>query len=251
MNMYFSVRKLQVQTMEGKMLLHSTEFELDRGKVVGVYGPNGSGKTSLLRALAGVNRNFQVGEVWVDQMQITAAQKPEHRVQKILYLGSDYPSPFEIKVRDLMDLGYEFSDHPQNVEEITTELGIKTLNSRIVSTLSDGEKQWVMFARALIQNPQVLVLDESFSKLDLDRLLHAARIIRKQSERGMTMVAASHDLNFISEISDRLIFMQNGRVLHQGEVKEVMNPFFLEKLYPDLQLQVVKSPNSGKEKIIY
>jgi len=249
--MYFSVRKLHVQTAEGKTLLRPTSLEIERGKVIGVYGPNGSGKTTFLRSIAGVNSHFQIGEVWVDGMQITHAQNPSSRVHRIMYLGSDYPSPFDIRVRELMEMGSGFSGKPQSVEHITAELGLKALNSRLVGTLSDGEKQWAMFGRALIQSPQVMVLDESFSKLDLDKLLHAAKVIQKQAAAGMTFVVASHDLNFLSEISDQLVLMQNGKILQAGEVRETLNSFYLEKLYPALQLQVIKSPNSGKEKIIY
>ncbi len=121
----------------------------------------------------------------------------------------------------------------------------------MVNTLSDGEKQWVMFARALIQNPQVLILDESFSKLDLDRLLLAIKILKRQTEQGMTVVIAAHDINFVSEVSDIVILMKNGKILKIGETHEVLTPFYLEQLFPSLPLQVVKSPNTGKERVIY
>ncbi len=253
--MYVSVRKVKVQTAEGKnsgskTLLDETSLEINRGSIVGVYGPNGSGKSTLLRALCGVNPLFQSGEVWVDRVRITPSQRAHDRVQNIMYLASDFTSPFEVQVRDLLDLGQKFSEKPQNAVELVRELKLEPFLKRVVSTLSEGEKQWVMFARALIQNPHVLVLDESFSKLDLDRLLQAGMILKKQAQSGMTFVLSSHDLNFLSEVSDDLILMNRGAVVARGGVAEVLTLDALRGLYPDVNGEIVRSL-SGRVKLIY
>ena len=122
---------------------------------------------------------------------------------------------------------------------------------RFFKTLSDGEKQLMMFARALIQSSKVIVLDETFSKLDLDKLILVGKILREYTKHGIVFLVASHDLNFLSEISDELLFLKNGKFLGKGTVEEMLVPAKLDELYPDISLQVVTSPETGKWKILY
>ena len=108
-----------------------------------------------------------------------------------------------------------------------------------------------MFARALIQRPEVLVLDESFSKLDLDHLMLVAREFRRRTEQGMTFIVASHDLNFLSEVSEDLVFLRKSQFVAKGKVSEVFTAAVLSELYPSVSMQVVRSPETGKFKILY
>jgi ABC-type cobalamin/Fe3+-siderophores transport system ATPase subunit len=246
-----SVRKLSVDTLENKSLVRDVSFELAERSVLGVYGPNGSGKTNLLKAISGVNASFVQGDIWIDDFNVLNCHDPRTRSDKIIYLGSDYPSPFEVRIIDLLNLGYENSSRPRAVDDVMKWFDLAVIQSRFLNTLSDGEKQWAMFARAVVQNPKVLVLDESFSKLDLDRLWLASKILKTCVEEGMTVLTASHDLNFLSECSDYLLIMNQGELCRFGLRKDVFQPHEFKALYPNLDLYVVQSPNSGRERVLY
>ena len=101
-----SFRKVQVKTTVGKVLLHETSFEIPAGRVVGVFGPNGSGKTTLLKVVAGQTKDREIaGENWVDASSIFhGTLSTEEKAKKILYLGSDFQTPFQISVRELLEM---------------------------------------------------------------------------------------------------------------------------------------------------
>jgi iron complex transport system ATP-binding protein len=107
----------------------------------------------------------------------------------------------------------------------------------------------MMFARGLIQAPRVLVLDETFSKLDLDRLIAVAGIIRGWIGCGMVFVIASHDLNFLSEVSDQLVLMKKGRRIARGTVDQVLTEENLQTLFERAHPRIVDG--IGPKKIVY
>lgn len=263
-----SLRKWSVQTRANretasKVLLAPTSFDLQLGAVLGVYGPNGSGKTSLLKSIACVldsDRETE-GEFWISEATNLFSMTPAERVREILYLGSDFTSPFELTVRDLFEMG-SMVGSPEiwptvtargraRMNQVIDAMRLTEFLPRSLSTLSDGEKQLVMFARCLMQKPKVLVLDESFSKLDLDHMLHVARVVRTFAKEGMSFLIASHDLNFLSEVSDELLFLKKSQMVAKGFVADVFTTAVLEEIYPGLALQVVRSPESGKNKLLY
>jgi len=254
--------RLEVKSTEGRTLLHPFDLEVEAKTVLGVFGPNGSGKSSMLRAIAGepgvVSR---LGEVLIEGVPVRLLSNARDRSRRILYLGSDFRSPFELTVRDLFELGLEAASgrlwpgistsERERMSSVVEALELISYLPRFFQTLSDGEKQYVMFARALIQAPKVLILDETFSKLDLDRLIAVTRIIRSWCECGMTFVISSHDLNFLSEISDQLVFLKQGRALAGGPVDSVLNETNLRDLFSKVAPHVITSPESGKRKILY
>ena len=248
------VRNLSITTTSDQRILTELNVQLSSGRVLGIYGPNGSGKSSALKAISGIKHGHEIkGEIQFEGVPLELLQNPKERVKRVLYLGSDFYSSFDLSVRELFELGLQargsLSRNPMS--EVVEVLGITHFLARDFRTLSDGEKQFMMFARALIQAPKVLILDETFSKLDLDRLIQVTRIIRKWKDLGMTFLITSHDLNFLSEVSDELMFLKAGKVLGLGPVNEMLTPARLTDLYPDVSLQVVTSPETGRWKILY
>jgi iron complex transport system ATP-binding protein len=237
----------------GKPILEAIDLNLAKGQTLGVYGPNGSGKSTLLRALAGVSRGRRLqGEVRIDGVTVDQNLEAMERARRVLYFGSDFIAPFELEVRELFDLGAEVMNRTHGeVSEVVERLGLKTFLSRDFKTLSDCEKQLMMFARALIQKPEVLVFDESFSKLDLDKLILVGKTIRWYSAKGSTIIVASHDLNFLTETADEFLFLNAGKKVAFGNVSLVLNSTTMELLYPELALHVVVSPETGRLKILY
>ena len=248
-----AIRDFSAQAKNGKALVSHISFDLAQGQVLGVYGPNGAGKSTLLRGLSGVAQDRSVqGEVVLGKKSLTQLKNPLERVHQVLYLGSDFHAPFDLTVRELFEMGADtgLQGHGR-ISEVVESCKLGLFLERQFRSLSDGEKQLAMFARVLIQRPLIAVLDESFSKLDLDKLILVTRMMRQATAQGMTFVIAAHDLNFLSEVSDELLFLKNGVSLGFGPVMSVLNSAMLESLYPDVALQVVRSPETGKFKVLY
>ncbi len=249
-----SFRKVKINSLQGKTLVHETSFEVVSAKIVGFYGPNGSGKSSLLKVLSGQVRDREVsGENWNDEMPIFDKNlSAKVRSQKILYIGSDFQTPFQISVRELLEMAKEANPSSQeNISEVAESFGITSLLFRSFDEMSDGEKQRVMLARGIVQSPKWLVLDETFSKIDLDHSFHLIGELKKRAKNGLGIFIASHDLNLISEMVDDLWFIKNGRIVVSGSIEDVLTTENLKQLYPDRVVHVVRSPDNGKKKVIY
>ncbi|NDG85673.1 MAG: ABC transporter ATP-binding protein [Proteobacteria bacterium] len=261
-------RGVSVSIPGGRSILEPLDFELGesggqsagKGSVLGVFGPNGSGKSTLLRAISGHPGGGVVsGEVRIHGEPVGRRTPARERARRVIYLGSDFRAPFGLKVLDLFEIGVRADSTGWNPEvkpaeleriwNVVETLGIADFLPRIFQTLSDGERQLMMFARGLIQAPRALVLDETFSKLDLDRLIAVSGIIRGWVGCGMDFVIASHDLNFLSEVSDRLLLLKKGRKIAEGPVGEVISEENLAELFQRARPRIVTE--SGRKKIVY
>jgi ABC-type cobalamin/Fe3+-siderophores transport system ATPase subunit len=225
-------------TARKQVLLSEVGFQVPEGLVFGVYGPNGAGKSTLLRALAGVLDLDHSGSIQIDGVEISSRMDPSERCRKVLRLGSDFHSSFGVRVGDLFKLAVRSGGRAELVSDIINRLGLADWISRDFGSLSDGQKQWVMFGRALVQDPRVLVLDETFSKLDLDRLMAAGELIRRRVDSGGVVVVASHDLNRLVTWSDRLLLLGSGRIVAEGPVTDVFTSENLKKIYPNSSLEI-------------
>jgi iron complex transport system ATP-binding protein len=252
-----SVSVLRVESPESRVL-DGIDLELSSGRVLGVYGPNGSGKSSLLRVLAGESRLPVEGGVRIDGATVGPGLSPAERCRKVLRLGSEFHSPFGVRVRELFELALEARHGPgsgsriqERIATIAETLGILDLLSRDFETLSDGQKQWVMFGRGLLQEPSVLLLDETFSKLDLDRLIRARDLIRERTAAGATFVMVSHDLHFLTSVSDELLFLKSGRILARGAAHALLSTSVFEALFPGASLRILIDPVTGERRVLY
>lgn len=249
-----SAAKIQVKSAQGKVLVQEVSFDLSDQKVVGLYGPNGSGKSSLLMALAGQDSGKVVsGENRIDQKDIYSPNMPAaERAKKVLYLGSDFQTPFQVSVRELLELAKGVNlDSKESVSEVAERFGITTLLNRTFDELSDGEKQRVMLSRGVIQSPRWLVLDETLSKVDLDHSFHLAEELRKVSKANKGVIIASHDLNLLSEMVDELWLLKDGKILASGATEDVLTTENIQILFPQRKVHVIRSPYNGKKKVVY
>ena len=139
----------------------------------------------------------------------------------------------------------------KSIIEISEAFDLTKLLPRSFSEMSDGEKQRVMLARGVLQSPKWLVLDETFSKMDLDRAFVFSHLLKDLVGKGMGVVIASHDLNLLSEIAEEIWFMKDGFIAFSGTIEETLTSERLMQLYPSRMIHVVRSPDSGKKKVIY
>jgi len=186
--------------------LHEAAIAIGAGELVCLIGPNGSGKTSLLHALAGIGgRTGHVDLDGIDPRRLGPAQRPSF----LTYLPATRDIPWPLLARDLIALGGGDADFP------VLELG--PLLGRRIDTLSTGERSRVLIARALAPQPKLLLLDEPTANLDplwQIRLMELVRDELKQGDRAA--LVAVHDLDAAERYADRVIVMDGGRIAAEG-----------------------------------
>ncbi len=243
-------------------VLKGVTFEVRAGEIVGVIGPNGSGKTSLLKLLA---RILHPHEGTVALFGRAMADLPQAEVARTVALvPQESPQVFPFTITEMVLMG-RFPHHqiagglggfgwegPEDIrlaEEAMRDTDVMHLADRLISDVSGGERQRAIIARALTQQPRVLLLDEPTAFLDLHHQLDICRILRRlNEERGLTVVLVSHDLNLASQYCDRLLLLSEGLVHRMGPPADVIRPEVLEAVYR-CQVLVDHHPTSGLPRI--
>jgi iron complex transport system ATP-binding protein len=194
-------------TLAGR--LEPTSLTLEAGTLACLIGPNGSGKTSLLHAIAGIGS--PEGEVRIDGIDPWRLGPP-HRQRLLTYLPASRDIRWPLTARDLIRLGGE-----DWIEPILAELELEPFANRRVDRLSTGERARVLLARALAPRPRLLLLDEPVANLDpfwQIRLMQHLRTAAQDADRAVLI--AAHDLQLAGDYADRLIVMDRGRIVADG-----------------------------------
>jgi iron complex transport system ATP-binding protein len=217
-----------------------------RGGITGVLGPNGSGKTTLLRILSGALEPTS-GEVRLDEAPIWSVPK-RALARRLAVVPQEIHPVFDYTVLDLALMGRYAHLGPFGFETATDLLAVRRalaatgtadLEARHFDTLSGGEKQRVVIASALAQFEEdrrdagrLLILDEPTAALDLHYQIEVAQLLRRLAdERGLTLLVTTHDLQFAWQVCDRVVLLQQGRVLADGPTAETLTPEHLYALY--------------------
>jgi len=238
-----------------RAVLHAISLSVKSGEMVGVLGPNGSGKTTLLKILSAVLRGQ--GEVKLNGKHIetygrrdlsrlfAVVQQDTHvhfpyTAAEIVLMGrASYHSPFALEGEKDLEVARASMD-------LTDSL---SLSNRYLHELSGGEKQRVMIARALAQEPEILLLDEPSAFLDLKHQVQVFELLRRLNrERGLTIVAALHDLNLAALFFPRLIMLRDGKIYRDGTPNEVLTEKTIEEVY-DIRVRVEQDPAGDKPQV--
>jgi iron complex transport system ATP-binding protein len=204
---------LEAHAVALKGRLNATDLQLGPGELVAVIGPNGSGKTSLLRALAAIERTS--GDVRVDGEDLQALG-PSRRPHLVTYVPASRELVWPISTRDVIALGLPRPD-PQRVEALIEQLELESLANRHVDRLSTGERARVLLARALAPKPRLLLLDEPLSNLDPYWVLRILEILQETVSGGSAALVALHDI-------DRLGAFDRALLIDRGNVREDLDP---------------------------
>lgn len=222
----------------GPPLFVETSLTLARGEIVGLLGPNGTGKTTLLRLAAGTIQPQQ-GKILLDGRDLRTLPRREI-ARRLAVLPQQVNTPFAFTVRELVSLGrtphlsFLGTERPADHQAIQRALEITqtdTLAGRIFNELSGGEKQRVALAMALAQQPDLLLLDEPTAHLDLKYQIGMLDLLQRLNrEQGLTIFAALHDLNLAARYFPRLVLFQRG-IVADGAPVEVLQSRLLSRVY--------------------
>jgi len=189
--------------------LEPTSIAMEAGTLTCLIGPNGSGKTSLLHAIAGIGE--REGEVRVDGIDPCLAS-PRQRSRIISYLPASRDVKWPLTATDLIRLGGE-----EDIDAVVSELELDALTERRIDRLSTGERTRVLIARALAPRPKVVLLDEPVANLDPLWQLKLMQHLRGLAhDRGQAVIIAAHDLDLAGRFADRLVVMDKGRIAADG-----------------------------------
>ncbi|MBU6482697.1 MAG: ABC transporter ATP-binding protein [Nitrospirae bacterium] len=242
-------------------VINGMDFSVRQGEIIGVIGPNGSGKSSLLKLLTKLVRP-QEGTICLFGAELAALSR-ESISRQVAYMPQDLSFDFPFSVLDLVLmgrfsyrggglwnlLGWERREDLAVAEEAMAQTDVTHLASRMIDTLSAGERQRVLLARALAQVPRVLMLDEPTAHLDLNHQLDVCRILhRVHAQLRMTVLLVSHDVNLASQYCDRILVMKQGAVVCIGPPRDVIQPQILTEVY-GCQVLVDAHPDTGLPRV--
>ena len=237
-------------------VLQDVSFRVEKGEFIRVIGPNGSGKTTLLKILYRL-LSPKEGEVRFDKIPLTKLKQGEI-AKRVAVVAQETHLLFPFRAIEVVlmgrspYLGHLMFEGKKDLEVATKAMEwteILPLAERPVDELSGGERKRVFIARALAQEPEVILLDEPTASLDIHHQVEFLNLILDlHRERGMSIVMATHDMNLASEFCDRLILLQKGRIFKMGVPSEVITRENIERVY-DCEVWVDKHPVSGMPRI--
>ncbi|MBD9415333.1 ABC transporter ATP-binding protein [Pseudomonas sp. PDM16] len=232
------LRDLDLQLADAatrRWLLQDIALRVAPGERVGLIGPNGSGKTSLLRCVYRYRRPSR-GAVELEGESIWA-RSPRWCAQRMAVLLQEFPEDFGLRVDDLVAMGltphkglFQAEDASDRalIEATLQQVELTGYGQRRFADLSGGEKQRALLARALVQRPRLLILDEPTNHLD-PRHQHA--LLQRIRELGLAVLASFHDLNLAAAFCDRLYLLDHGRLLASGTPDEVLCAEHLQRAF--------------------
>lgn len=252
MNSFFEIKDFSCG-YPGKFILEEISFEITKGDFVGIIGPNGSGKTTLFKGISG-ELNALVGSSrlngkFIQKMSLKERAQNLAVVTQNIEVGSMTVEEYVLMGRIPYRKQFQFFETKNDIaiaEKYMELTGVTLLKDKYMNALSGGEQQLAGIARALTQEPKLLLLDEPTSHLDITHQVQILNLIRRLSEElGLTVLMIIHDLNLAGEYCDSLIMMQKGRMRKKGTPHEVLNYIDIEAVY-DTVVITRTNPVSGK-----
>jgi iron complex transport system ATP-binding protein len=233
----------------GVPIIDGISLSFDRGEIVGVIGPNGAGKTTLLRLLCGLLAPSH-GQVSVDGQDL-AGLDARVRAKRLAFMSQEIGQAFPFSVMEILLMGryphmgrfeQESVKDREEARRILSYVGLSGLEERSFNELSGGERQLVLFAKALVQDTEALLLDEPSSSLDIrhqDRIFSMAQELAREKR---AVIASVHNLGVAAQYCSRLILLSQGRVAAEGRPEEVLVSDVLDRVYG---VRTLVSPSMG------
>lgn len=242
------IKDLNVR-LSGKEILHDLSLSLPSAKWSCIVGPNGAGKTTLLKVLLGTIPYS--GSVTSNGIEVF-----RDRSRNVAFVPQHPQIPQGITVAEYVALGRakkdgwgnESTQNRKLIAEVLEVTQLFGLQRQLVASLSGGEMQRTLIARALAQEPELILLDEPTSALDLHHQISVLDNLEVLQERGVTIVSTMHDITLAAMYADQIIVMQSGRVLASGDADEIVHSVALKTAFDD-RINVIKL-DSGRSVVI-
>ena len=241
---------------EEKIIIENLSLNIKKGEVVSIIGPNGCGKSTLLKSLSRMIKPVS-GDIYIQSENIKSL-KNKVISQKVCLLSQHNDAPGDLTVEELVYFGRIphkkwYESKSKSDEELVNwaieNTGLTRYKNTPISSLSGGERQRAYIAQALCQKPDVLLLDEPTTYLDISYQLELMELVREINERlNITIVMVLHELNQASKYSDRLIIMKSGEIVSDGCPKEIINKEIIKKVY-NIDCDIDNDPISNKPRI--
>ncbi|MDO5852703.1 MAG: ABC transporter ATP-binding protein [Thermoplasmata archaeon] len=237
-----------------KRIVEGADLHVDEGEFVGLLGPNGSGKSTLLKTVYRTMKR-DCGEITLDGRDIDGLSLRDSALMMSVVTQHNYYN-FDFKVEEVVMMGrtphkrtMEMDNEEDRliVEDALSKVNMLDLRDRSFSSLSGGEQQRIILARALAQQTPCLVLDEPTNHLDVKYQLEVLDIVKSI---GCTALCALHDLNLAAQYCDRIYIMQNGRIVENGTPEDIITEEMISRIY-GVKASVERHPGTGKLNIVY
>ena len=240
-----------------QLVLSDVSMHAEAGEFIGIIGPNGSGKTTMLRTISGVLA-LKSGKVMFDGTSLKKINR-QKLAQTMACLSQELSLNLSFTVRQIVLMGRfphvrKFGGETQKDFEIADKAmefaDVSHLGERLITEISGGEKQRALIAMCLAQEPKILLLDEPTNHLDISHQLGTLDLIKNLNhQRDMTVISVFHDLNLASEYCDKLLVLDGGKVAAFGEVENVLTSEMILKVY-GAKVRTEQNPVSGKPHVI-
>lgn len=238
--------------VDAKTLVDAATFEAPVGAVTALLGPNGAGKSTLLRVVAGVLRPAE-GSVHFDGDDLLAMRRRD-RARRVALVEQEATTELPLTGRAVVGLGRTphealLGGHDPSsdvlVTQALTDAGALPFAERALPSLSGGERQRVLLARALAQQPRLLLLDEPMNHLDIAAQLDVLALLARLAAEGVTVLAAMHDLALAASYADHVVVLSRGRVVAAGATAQTLTPELLHEVY-GVRAAWTTNPLTGK-----
>jgi len=220
------------------VIVDRLDLAVDRGELVGVIGPNGAGKTTLLRLFAGV-LTPTAGEVLLDDQEI-AGMESRSRARRVSFMTQDISQVFPFTVMEILLMGRyphlgrfqrEGTEDLARARRMLSYVGLTAMEDRGFRGLSGGERQLALFAKALVQETDGLLLDEPSSSLDIHHEDRIFSMCQELAREGRAVIASVHNLSVAAHYCSRLVLLDRGRIACEGRPEQVLKSEILDRVY--------------------
>lgn len=237
----------------GTQILRNVSLSVPSGSFVALVGPNGAGKTTLLRAVNGA-LSPDTGTVSIDGQDVAALSSQEI-ARSVATVSQDTSVSFSFSVRDIVAMGRtphrsRFHRPDQDpIERALERTRTLELADRSIGTVSGGERQRVLLARALAQETPAMVLDEPTASLDITHQVRTLELVRTLVDEGTTALAAIHDLDLAARFCDAVVVLADGRVLAHGTPDAVLTESVIEQAFGGDTIHIHENPATNSPSV--